>query len=138
MVKLHKPQRMGNRESVVAYHEAPEVDVPEIEVDDDADDADDASGRDSIFVRENNVCMRCHRDAHQPHRGSVQFRATATGRIGPVVSVLTDGNRVSVQTGFEVVGIGVLGSLTFDRRAGTSAMPTIVMAEPDNTRVGGD
>ena len=141
MVKLHKPQRMGNRKSVIAYQEATEVDVPEIEVDDDADNADnadDASGRDTLFVTKNNGCMRCHRDAHQPHRSSTQFRATATGRTGPVISVLTDGNQVSVQTGFEVFGIGVLGSLTFDRRAGTSAMPTIIVAEPDNTRVGGD
>ena len=139
MVKLHKPQRMGNRKSVIAYH-----DVPEIEVDDDADDASDSdslsSGRDTLFVSKNNGCIPCHRDAHQ------RFKKGVSVSIGPHVGVgastSTDlssqmGRRTTSTIGVSAL-LGISVSVTQDRRAGTPAMPTIVVAEPDNTRVGGN
>ena len=128
MVKLHKPRQMGNWENVLAYS-GEEENPDEL--------ADDANASDStLVVSPNNPCMTCHQDAHQSLRSDFQLRVTPTGRTGPVIAVLTDGDQVTVQAGGEVAGIGILSSLTFDSRAGTPEMPTIVVAEPDNTRVG--
>lgn len=130
MVKLYKPRRMGNWENVLAYSG---------EEEDPANDADSTmvSSDSTLVVSPDNPCMTCHRDAHQSRTS--EFRVSIGPAVGIGASTSTDlsdesGQRTTSTVGVEAL-IGISYSITHDRRAGTPAMPTIVVAEPDNTRV---
>ena len=129
MVKLYKPRRIGNWENVLAYS-GEEEDSDEL--------SDDANASDStLVVSPNNPCLTCHLDAHQSRTS--EFRFSIGPRVGIGASTSTDlsreaGHRTTSTVGVEAL-IGISYSITHDRRAGTPAMPTIVVAEPDNTRV---
>ena len=76
MVKLYKPQRMGNWESVIAYS-SEEEDPDELANAEDAANASDST----LVVSPNNLCMTCHQDAHQSRRTEVRVS------IGPQVGI---------------------------------------------------
>ncbi len=133
MVKLHKPQRMGNWESVIAYSSEEDEENP----DELADSEAAGNAPDTIRVSPDNVCVSCHRDAHQSRRTEV--RVSIGPQVGIGASTSTDlsgqsGQRTTSTVGVEAL-LGISYSITHDRRAGTPAMPTIIVAEPDNTRV---
>lgn len=130
MVKLYKPQRMGNWESVLAY--SGEEEDPE----NDADSTIEVSSDSTLVVSPDNPCMTCHRDAHRRVSGDVSVVVAPGPPSGGVAlsQSLTQPDRITGSVGATAF-LGIVGSITIDNRAGTSAMPTIVVAEPDNTRV---
>lgn len=130
MVKLYKPRQIGNWKNVLAYSG---------EEEDPANDSDSTtvSSDSTLVVSRNNPCMTCHSDAHQSRTS--EFRFSIGPRVGIGASTSTDlsdqsGQRTTSTIGVEAL-LGISYSTTQDRRAGTPAMPTIIVAEPDNTRV---
>lgn len=127
MVKLYKPRQMGNWENVLAYS-------GEEEDPDELTNAENAP--DTLRVSPDNVCISCHRDAHQRLSGDVSVVVSPGPPSGGVAlsQSLTQPDRMTASVGASAF-LGVVASITIDERAGTPAMPTIVVAEPDNTRV---
>ena len=127
MVKLHKPRQMGNWENVLAYSGE----------DEDPDELTNAeSASDTLRVSPDNECLSCHSDAHRRVSGDVSVVVAPGPPSGGVAlsQSLTQPDRVTGSVGVTAF-LGIVGSITIDNRAGTPAMPTIVVTEPDNTRV---
>jgi hypothetical protein len=136
MLNLYKPQRTNNTKCINAY--AGEADAATLEVSPDT------------------ACLSCHDPAKTHQRWSSDVQVVAGPSIGFGANVATSisdsTNQKATVSVSGQAGIGISISVTEDARAGTDAMPTIVVtdsvsnsspdslgfisASPDNTGTG--